>query len=96
MAGVLNVPPSGAGLAWIVKVGGVINVIVRTGISGSHIRGLIEFLCDGIEEVSQVKIIESELYSLVIEIGDVTYFWLLDGKFDGYDIAIPDTPSEEG
>jgi hypothetical protein len=36
-----------------------------------------------------IKIIPTELYSLVIEdaIG-VTYFWRLDGVFDGYDVAL--------
>jgi len=39
-----------------------------------------------------IKIIPTELYSLVFEdaIG-VTYFWRLDGVYDGYDVAFPDS-----
>ncbi len=35
-----------------------------------------------------IKIIPSELYALVLEDANgITYFWRLDGTYDGYDVA---------
>lgn len=42
MVGVQNATISGGLSTWIAKAVGAINVIARTGISGFHIRALIE------------------------------------------------------
>ncbi len=35
-----------------------------------------------------IKIIPSELYALILEDANgITYFWRLDGTYDGYDVA---------
>lgn len=36
-----------------------------------------------------IKIMPSEFYSLVLEDANgVTYFWRLDGTFDGWDVSL--------
>lgn len=39
-----------------------------------------------VEIIEPIKVIPSNIYSLVIEDGtNTTHFWLKDGSYDGYD-----------